>query len=366
METIGHVVPCIADGNPSAMMAAINLAAESGLNSKAYYINVFPAVGGLIHGFTTNSPKRAENYTSNTDERRLGPAAMAFSRLVGLEFRSKFGMSGDGIGSLEFFQEYPLLGLDSKELDSMEVEGVRLVVPDSFPKISGIKAVDKHKERAKFAVWNTYAQQELEELGLEAELVAPFILEGLRPDNEDFDLTGDQVIVKSSGSGIPKVWWDEIRHALFNHMDSEVRWSMHGKKELLRSYLDPKYNGLRSARILSYYRAFGSATELMICYGSEQVEVGFEMWRRGVPVRMVLLPPRGSHEDRNIRLAIEAGIAVAQLRLPGAPNIPNLEIVEPKDINSLLTGQRRVAPFNFGFLGREPLYPDNRVITARL
>lgn len=351
----GFVVPNIADGNPSAMWAAMNLAEQSGEDTIGYEIALVTKLGGWFHDLRSRDPKRSERYTEESDKVRSGRKAQVFTALSGIELRGRMHRFEPDITRLNFFQELPMAGLGEVSLKRSWVKEGRLFVPDTFPKKSGEDAVRNFPGKASLVVWNSAAEEMLLEKGFEVDLRAPWILDGLRPDGVDFRQGGDRVVVKASGSGMPRAWRDELVGQL-SRFKIDTPWSVHDKKLRFGSHHDGAIdNRDRRARIENYYNALGGNTRLMICYPSELIGVAANMRARGVPVVVLALAPRGRHELENMRVGIEEGVVMGQVDFKDAKNYFGLERVRPADIGAFLNALPTECS-RPGYLGTEPIF----------
>ncbi len=348
------VVPPIAEGNPSAKLAIKLQAEAAGISTIDVDLKLMASLAGAAHGRITEDPDQAAKYTENSEDERVGLKARIFARMCALELAAAALSNGRPDARFNFFQEHPLLGMTDYIADFLRAERIRLVVPDVNPKESGVIAVRNHLEKASFVVWNRDAEKELRGMGLDVELRKPFMLDGLRSGDPNFNEPGSKLVVKGSGSGMPEEWEDKI----FDCLDeAESRdWSMHTQRNRVINGNGVPLLPIRHSRIRSFYRALGGATERVVCYPSEMVGVMADLNERGVRAQMITLPPRGDHERRNLEFAIEHGLVFGQMAFKGVNLIPGLRVVEPSELIGIIGKDKPKDTWRSGIVGTEPFW----------
>ncbi len=349
-------VPDVADGNPATAIAlSVHARIETG--EQVPILNL-PFTSWLVNHFhhgISHDPEKARRYSHESEERRVGLAARAYSMMSFAEFAYEVAHLGEREPTRwSVVQEHPLLGARKPTLQRLGIEAVRLFVPDVYPKRSGIRAVQRHSE-ASFSVWNTDAYLELVDSGLPVVLTRPYFLDVFRPDNVSFRAGGREVVVKSSGSGLPVEWETVLQTELGK---SSYDWRMHTPKSSPpRQVQWHRGPATRIERLRYYFGDLGAKTRLFIGYPSEQVGVIAEMRERGVPVWMLTLPPRGAHEKRNLEFAMRHGLVHGELAFSDAhrPSLPELRQILPKMLPTIL-GELDQPELQSDLLGSKPVW----------
>ncbi|GAB4219239.1 MAG: hypothetical protein Fur009_4390 [Candidatus Microgenomates bacterium] len=141
----------------------------------------------------------------NYDNQRSGLAGIAYGMMslaqLIINERRLHQLSDIGI----FIQEHLISQVPDWLLNRWFPRGVFLAVPDVLPKQSGVNVLKKSEIVAPI-VWNKQAFDELQKQGLRPLLVAPFLPEGFvgEVDFQEKELQ-NKIIVKSSGSGMPRL-----------------------------------------------------------------------------------------------------------------------------------------------------------------
>lgn len=333
-------VTTVADGNPATAMALEEQAKLAGIPlCETIELSLTSNVGNIVHRRLTSDHAKAARYTEDSDARRVGLMAKSFAFASFVEFATKARANRDSNPTRwTVVQEHQLLGAIPRVLEWLGIETIQLATPDVFPKESGIVAVKRH-EQAQISVWNTVAQSALLERGVRTELDKPYFLDGFRPDQEVFLKNGREVIVKSSGSGMPEAFEKGLRTALGS---LDVDWAFHTLTDRFSPGQVVSHYSKKS-RISSFFDDLGGQTRLIIGYPSELVGIVCDMQSRGVPTEMITLPPRGIHEKNNLRFALDYGLVRAELSLPdnaSQPTFPDMPTVTTSELAHNLSNLR--------------------------
>lgn len=328
----------VADGNPSAFWALSQLALQAGIEPLEVSLTATSRLVNLFHGGISADPEKAARYTADSEAARVGTKARLYAKLSFLEFQTRLRQA-EGFeptnNRWNIIQEHALLGSSIRALRNRGISSQRLIVPDVYPKESGILAAQAH-EGTTIAVWNQTAFAELQERGIASELIKPFLLDGLLPFETDFADQGKEIVVKSSGSGMPAAWSDALRASLHG-LNGD--WAMHTPGSVVTEVGSTSI-AKRKDQIQEFYNNLGGRTRLLIGYPSELVEVMCELRARSVPVWMITLPPRGSHEKRNLQFALENDIVLGELRFKGdekESSLPGLRQIDLNNISKLVS-----------------------------
>lgn len=303
----------VADGNPSTVMSLANQLRQQGGNPIETYLVASSLPVNLFHRAMTADPEDAKRYTETSEEKRVNVLSRAYAKICFADFAGRIlcndDFDRDYPSRWNIVQEHQLLGARPKTLNRLGIDTVRLVVPDVFPKESAELAVEE-MAGASISVWNTQAYDYLRERNFKVELHRPYLLDGFRPNTDTFCNEGLGVVVKSSGNGMPKKWQHELQQSL-GLVGQE--WALHTPQGRIAHDLSTAQNLSKRSRIESFYNDVGGRTRLLIGYPSELVGLVCELRERGVPTWMITLPPRGAHERRNLRFAIDNNIVLGEL-----------------------------------------------------
>lgn len=295
-------VPKIADGNPASAMAW----AEK-IDSKVVFLGATALPVRIFHNGISADPEKALAYTDDSEKRRQGMTAKLASASFFAELVTRSVLSG-GCRELVLVQEHPLMIASVKALGKLGVEKVTIPIPDVHPKQSAEHVANRLARQADgelevvMSVWNEGARDELlnNNPAFEVQLVDPWLL-NLSPNLDKSQ--GNKVILKSSGSGMPKAWEDELQGYT---VGKDSVWTPNSEPNLKK-------------RIRGFYGALDRSTETIVGYPSELVQVVEALHRAGnTDVRLAALPPRGNHEKRNLNYAINNKLVSAGIAFKGA------------------------------------------------
>jgi hypothetical protein len=352
LQVVGSVPP-IADGNPSTLLALETLTQREGVEFTALRLNAVAAPARWFHEGVSADPERAATYVASSEAERAGLKGRVFGVAAAAEFIARKKLNAPEASHWDVVQELPLLAMSASVLRMAGVERVRLMVPDVFPKESGVAAIAKHRKIGRFSTWNTDAANELHDQGFAVDLTHPYLLNAFRPESPLFAHEGVEIVMKTSGSGAPDAWVAELQQSLDVH---NVAYAIHtpqhrispGKKQVYETF---------NTRIQAFYNDLGGKTKILIGYPSELVGVAAELRDRGVDCWMISLPPRGAHELRNRDFGFKHDIIHSGL-LPGGARGDNYELrreIRPADVHMVL--QEAVAPsIPDGLIGRDQLW----------
>ncbi len=346
----------IGAGNPNTALAAVLSAQRMGLEADFF---TFPGVSSLatsFHQSVTSDPERAAEYIETSEAERAGFKGKALGALSLPEFALQCLARSQGRPiQWNVAQELPLRSAPDWLLKKLSVVDARVLVPDVFPKETAKDAVMRH-DIARMSVWNQDAYDELRADGVRVELNRPYLLDGMRPDTEEFMQQGSEVVVKFSGSGAPTGWIWGLEGVLDNLTQKGHRTALHAPTYNVK---DSKYNEQTDfiPQMHSFYEDLGGNTRILIGYPSELVGLVCELRSQGVPIWMLALPPRGMHEYRNLRFAHKHGIVFAELNMSGTqtPTIAGLQLLKPSDIPQVLSEQAP-AELEPGLLGSKSIW----------
>ena len=295
------VVPKIGHGNPASALAIAHL-----LGGKPH---LFGGIGTFllrkVHQRMSQDPALAEKYAERSENLRggIGLFAIGFLQLSSwlspeILLRKK-SMAEVGI----FVQEHLLGVLPNKLLERWFPKGVFLAVPNVYPPESAYQVLKRKGGKVRPIVWNKQAFDEFKKKGFNPILVRPFLPAGFVADFFERDLSkidSSKVVVKSSGSGMPEkfiqevrekygegyrveVWLPEDIKVFEEDRVGEVFWEKQSLEDYMKKFFESCLNAGR-----------------VVTYPSEMVQVISAMILRGWRGKVVFLPSRGRHEVRNL------------------------------------------------------------------
>lgn len=327
------ISPFIGNGNPASALSIAYL-----LNVKSLLLD---GLGIRVlrrghKGISTN-PQAIEEYNKKGDVLRLvGGFAIGFLELISWLNKEMLKPPLSDIGI--FVQEHILGVLPEELLKKWFPFGVFLAIPDVLPKKSALSILRK-KEVVQPVVWNKTAYNELKKQGFDPILTALFLPEGFvgEVDFRDKKLAR-KIVVKSSGSGMPKEWINSLTgYARENKItieiwlpDKKISFNQNGQKEekdfkdkLLEDYLKDFYQSL-----------VDDPPEYLVSFPSEMTQVAAWMRKNGWDGIFATLPPKGPHEAENKKWA-EKFLRTLEV------NFSNLDILDqqPKQPENNLTDE---------------------------
>lgn len=325
--------PDVGDGNPSTLIALQRQAVLLGENPLTTCLPTTSKPANIFHRRMTADPHLTDTYANDSESKRVSLPAKIYAKASFTEFAVRLACKGefdmDGDHRWNAIQEHQLLGANLEVLNHLGINDVRMVVPDVHPKESAVAAA-RQIPGINVSVWNSEAQKQLLQQGLDTTLHKPYMLDGFAPDIEAFKEHGRQVVIKSSGSGMPNIWYENLRETFMN---TDTNFALHTQTHHRTQDSVTIYHD-KESRIEAFYDDLGGQTRLVIGYPSELVGVVYDMRSRGIPAWMATLPPRGSHEKRNLRFALDNGLIIGELKFnPKRP--PTFEDVASLEINDL-------------------------------
>lgn len=313
VENVVGFVPLIGDGNPAALQARKNLYNRE--KPKSDFTIFHPVVASTIarqlHRIMTWSESLRELYTRSGEEhvrssvsaRMLG--AMFYHSLCQQLLAHELYSSRAPL-ALTLVQEHLLLGAATEHLLQHGFTSMQLLIPDTQPKESAVIGLLHHPE-VTAVTWNSDTYDLLTQRGVHSvQLGKPELIKGHTTQVEYSNLQnrGTEIIVKTSGSGMPR----EVKEVLLAALRAQKQpWLFHtpdnaflfdGKTEYVRMF------GTAQSRRTDFYQNLGGKTQLLITYPNEQIQAVTELVACGCSPELLFLPPRGEHELNNIRFAL--------------------------------------------------------------
>lgn len=252
----------------------------------------------LFHQFMTRYGVKILKYNENSENIRNGILGEMYSALASVELL----LNIDRYARVHIFvQEHPLLFLSKELLD--EFAGVRyLFIPDSYPKNTAIEA--SLTTGTPLVVWNEGAEKELQRIGVKTILVRPFFSHLFEQTKET---TTEEVVVKTSGSGIPNEWLRMIQttcmelHIPFRFFTPGMMVWHTGisgapiEKKVLKAGIEEM--------IACYTYLASYPPRVLVIYPSEMIQIAALLKEKKCKTVCYLLPPRGGHEMGNATYA---------------------------------------------------------------
>lgn len=286
--------PLAAEGNPATAIAIYLTLLKEGIIDADLMLATLPAIPAkMFHQSMTGSVENTNDYNQNGGRLRELTLPL-LGLLTQLETSSRY--PGHKFSRLLAVQEHQL-GFDNPaSLKARYPKGSYLYVPDVMPKESGLKVIER--TRVTPLVWNEEAYGILDNRGLNPILVAPVLPHGFVNPSGLQSNQSEKVIVKASGSGMPKSYETGIRMALDNLNASYEMYlpsSVIGSDGISRKRPDSYV-----ARIDEFYQQlFFPMPKVVICYPSEMGQVAASLAPLGT--NFLFLPPRGLHEINNLQ-----------------------------------------------------------------
>lgn len=297
--------PKIGHGN---LLEALGVAAELGGNA-IFIRNWAISLLAQVHQRMTQNPGASKAYTENGSGVR-GIAQGTLGRLMAGEIPKN-------LKTLWLVQEFALMGINP-DLYAQ----IFLSIPDVLGKTNGVEKALRRTD-ARPVVWNEEAANHYKDH--DPLLIEPAILSAFNPQ-EILDRPGNEVVYKTSGSGIPRAWHKQIVEELKR---SGVTYAVHV----------PDGRPVRQ-QLNDFVNSIGQNTRYIISYMSEQVQVVALLQSMGLQVKLIGIDTRGPHEVVNAEFALRHDLARGILNLNG--DHPESRTIQ---INQLATQiQRPVNP----------------------
>lgn len=313
IEAVIGTVPLIGDGNPATLLARHNLHKQE-LPEIPFHI-LHPVAASVLarqlHKIMTLSERLRELYTTSGEESIRGSAAgkilgalfyhSLVSQLLKLpDFANKAELQ------LTLVQEHLLYGAEPWQLAQLFTDS-QLLIPDSRPKRSAITALQQHAQ-VTAVTWNCDTFELLHNQRVSnTRLAQPELVAGHTSTSEQENLhkRGVPIVVKGSGSGMPRELQRQILAAL---QAQKLAWKFHlphaafsgtNGFETMQTFQS------RAERLHDFYASLGGKTKLLITYPNEQTQAIAELAAQGCCPQVLLLPPRGEHEVHNISFLLK-------------------------------------------------------------
>lgn len=289
--------PLAAEGNPATAIAIYLTLLKAGVTEADLMLTTLPAIPAkMFHQSMTGSVENTNDYNHNGGKLRELTLPL-LGLLTQLETSTRY--PGHAFSRLVAVQEHQLGFDNGLSLKARHPKGRYLFVPDVMPKESGLKVMERTLVTP--LVWNEEAYEILSNRGLNPILTAPVLPHGfLDPTHSQNDRT-TRVVVKASGSGMPKAYETGIQAAL---NDLNVSYEIYLPHDVLSSEgSSRKRPSSQVAKIDDFYqKLFHPSPKLVICYPSEMIQVAASLAPLGTS--FLFLPPRGLHEINNLQWAL--------------------------------------------------------------
>lgn len=293
--------PLAAEGNPATAIAIYLTLLKAGITNTELMLTTLPAIPAKIfHKSMTGSVENTDDYNQNGG--RLRELTLPLLGLL-TQLETSVRYPGFEFDTLVAVQEHQL-GFDNpSSLNARYPKGRYLFVPDVMPKESGLKVIQR--TRVTPLVWNDESHGILNNRGLNPILTAPVLPHGFIDPTYSQSDPNERVVVKASGSGIPKSYETGIQAALD---DLKISYEMYLPQVVLSSGgSSRKRPASQVAKIDDYYqRLFHPLPKVVICYPSEMVQVAASLAPLGTS--FLFLPPRGLHEINNLQWALNRSL----------------------------------------------------------
>lgn len=316
------VAPLVGDGNPATAYSLLREYLRTRPdNQQSQYHLIFPQFASALlsraHQFMTHHEGASNVYTNHSEDRfRSSLPAYFMGWLLYRNFLQELEKLPERIkyhnrfatelpvGTLNVVQEHLLLGMPkgSRSLIENGFPRINLYIPDSVPKKSAERAARKHPT-VKVVTWLQSTYDHLQAKNHTVVLSPPTLVAGMTDGYKELTGNVPQIVVKTSGSGIPQIYQESILTAL---EETGKNWEYHHPGGLLEA----SNNGgndytfqNHESRLRRFYKALLRA-QILISYPNEQIQALYELKHQGKTPRVILLPPRGEHEINNILTAL--------------------------------------------------------------
>lgn len=295
-------------GNPAATLAVAEIIRQEGYTVDTVLQTIPVWMTDWVHRYMRRSVSRSIDYTRSSEDIR-SKSLFVFGLLSLLEHRIAESIRGKTQYTHGFFiQEHQLGALQTLglvEWFTRQFPGGRyLVIPDVYPKESAVRVM--RETGIPGVVWNTYAQEELQQRGIEVFCVKPFLLP-VRTGQEFSTADRNYIVVKPSGSGMPAQYISQILEIL----DAlSVEYAMFLPDRVIRTGRRiSSYGTTTMERMHTLYGSLQARPPAaVIAPPSEMVQLAGCLAECGT--HLITLPPGGRHEARNAEYAIRTGLCV--------------------------------------------------------
>lgn len=294
-------------GNPIAALARGCKLERDGINVGRVNISWSVILAALLHKLMTQHNALSAGYSENSNKVRDGKLMKLLAKFAYLEFKYKL----DRLGYLEddkpvwnVFQELPLLGADLKDVEKI-FSLIRVFVPDVYPKQSAVSAIKRVGGLGQMMVWNDIALNHLHNHGVNATKINPWFISGILGEGALQNQNGPEIIVKSSGSGMPNKLFAQI-WKFFDAVGASAAFYL--PNFIINDDGSTQTPKNKNAGYEMFLRSLGKNTKFIIGYPSELVQIVAEMRQFGLETCLVALDPRGSHERLNLEYGKENGL----------------------------------------------------------
>lgn len=301
-RTIFMVCPAVGEGNPAMMYGQKQIFQNDGLSVDPVLLTISAWPARVFHKQMSASPTISRDYSNHGEGlRKIGKYVLGTPMAVQIILsREAFYTPGGQYDILVATQEHALGAFSKEYLEEKFPHGRFLVVGDVEPKKSAIDIAKK--KGLTLAVWTAQAYEKLHDEGMPVVLVAPTLPNGFKNDNI-FPTQGEHVLVKASGSGMPKPYVDNLQEA-FKKLG--LSYTIFLPNEIVTEHGTSLRPTNLEQKIREYYaEIIGHIPALTISCPSEQAQISASQERR-----FVSLPTRGEHEVINLEWAREHGLII--------------------------------------------------------
>lgn len=290
----------VAEGNPAALCAIDKILQSDGFSTDRIFLQASAIPPKVFHLLMTKFTIFSRKYSSNDEGvRSLGLKVCGLISLVEYLAQRSFLLTKPENRALIAVQEHQLGMFPVKMLDRFFPQGRYLFIPDVEPKGSAVEIMKEKKVTP--LVWNEQAYSHLRKIGLDPVLTQPVLPQGFMEKGQRCNPVEDYVLVKSSGSGMPKDYVARIRKDL-KELGYDYKLYLPHSILTEEGYTSRSYNLVE--RIAEFYSTLiNHPPRLIISYPSEMIQVSAYLGILGS--QFLALPTRGSHEIFNQEWGIE-------------------------------------------------------------
>lgn len=354
-QIIGLFSTSIGEGNPLAVRAAqthLRAAGEKTVLKLAH--NPLTMLAAWKQGTVTADEESRVNYNQNYDQTRNSLPA----KLLGLLnlFELTVFLKKTKATKLILAQELPLTLLAELELPIIsaiikQLEEIIILVPDVYPKKGAFATVQKLQNSGKnvtLAVWNTAAQERLQQAGVRHHLIKPWLIpEQIKPLSP---YQAPVSMIRPSGTGVNPAYLVAITHFLDQKQPHRIGQHLLGSKDLTihdrHNQKKATHHRLHHSLSDALIKALQMNPEIFFAYPSEMVQVITQFRQSGWNGKYFMFPERGLHEVENGIYAAMHGLGQAltftenrlevKKELKTVPTDPIDELVGHQPLNQVL------------------------------
>lgn len=244
---------------------------------------------------------KSKEYSNNSEAVRSSSLAQLAAAFLGLEVRYNYPKTKSNRVGI-FVQEHSLMNLSCDELNQRFPGGIYLAIPDVYPKHSAREIASR--KNAALLVWNHDAYDQEIQYHHNTILIEPNLYTSFTGGGENFKHQGVPLVLKTSGSGMPKSWLSHMNRVLTT---TSLNYQLFVPGSVIMPERKITLPSNISRRAAKFFDSLGAHTRVFCTYPNEEIQVTAEMYQLGWDGNCLAYPFRGQHEENNFRFAREHG-----------------------------------------------------------